>query len=175
MQDKLTISQGLRYAAKLKNQVAELRQRALASVTYEAGQPTAFDFDEVFGASQQVCFDLATLKARIAETNANIAISFKSNLTARDKTISLAEAITYLQEIKGMIAWIKSLPTQAAERISRSEKVFDYELDKYVSKTVETVCRLPEAARASTLETFQDEFDLVNGLVESKNQTTFLV
>lgn len=180
MQDltKLTISQALRYAAKLKNQVAEYRQRAVSSVSHQVDQPTAFDFDEVFGAVQQTSFDLSRVKAAIAETNAVTKITFKSLLfpvSSGERTISLTEAVAYLQEIKGLIAWIKTLPTQAAERITSTSRVFDFEADKYINKEVVTLCHLPEASRANTIEALQDEFDLVNGLVESKNQTTYLI
>ena len=46
--------------------------------------------------------------------------------------------------------------------------------EKYIFKTVTTICSLPEAKRAELVDNLQEEFDTLNGAVELINQTVTL-
>jgi hypothetical protein len=166
---KVTISQGLRLAAKLKKQVADLKERAESSVKHKVGEATAFEFTDVYDEVLTRSTDLSNLKGLIAEANA------KTKIKWENVDISLATAIAILSEIKGQIAWTKTLATQPVERVKFEVKVWDDNIDKYVISQQEMFCHLPEGVKATTIDLLQEKFDRLNALVEAANQTTFLM
>jgi hypothetical protein len=165
---EVTISQALRYASKLKNQVSEARKRAESSLIHKAGEDTAFSFQDMLIKADAASSDLAALQGKLAAANAANTVEYK------ESPITLSHAVRVLQELKGRIAWAKGLPCQSTETVVNQDRVWDDAVDKYVSKTSTTICSLPEAKRAELVDALQDEFDLLNGAVESTNQVVKL-
>lgn len=166
---ELSISQALRYANKLKNQIAETRSRAQRSLNHQKGQGTAFSFNEMLEQSNDLSDKLAALQGKLASANANNTIEYKGN------NITLAHAVRVLQELKGRISWIKGLNSLEMSEVVSSERTWDETSDKYVSKEIVTICHLPEANKANMTDSLQEEFDLLNGAVESANHVVKIV
>ncbi len=166
--NKLNISQALRYASKLKNQISETRTRAFGSLNHEAGEPTAFSFNEMLEKSEKLSDELANLQGKLAVANAINTINYK------EETLTLAHAVKILQELKGRIAWLKSLPCLANESVTTTDSQWDDDSSKYIKQQITTLCCLPEADRAELVDNLQEEFDSLNGAIEAMNQTTKL-
>jgi len=165
---EVNISQALRYASKLKNQISEARNRAISSLNHKAGSATAFSFREMLSKTFTIGNELAALQGKLAVINATNTVEYKGY------QITLAHAVRILQEIKGRIAWLKALPVLPIEENTSSEKNWDDVLEKYTTQNVTTICNLPEAKKADLVDVLQEEFDLLNGAVESANQTVKL-
>ena len=165
---ELTISQALRYSNKLKNQISETRTRAFGSLNHKSGEPTAFSFNEMLEKSEKLSDELADLQGKLAVANAITTFEYKED------RITLAHAVKILQELKGQIAWLKSLPCLANESVTTTDSQWDDDNSKYVKQQITTLCSLPEADRAEMVDNLQDEFDSLNGAVEALNQTTKL-
>jgi hypothetical protein len=161
---EVSISQALRYASKLKNQISEARKRAESSLIHKSGEETAFSFSEMLTKADTASNDLAALQGKLAAANAANTVEYKGN------QISLSHAVRVLQELKGRIAWVRGLPCQITETSVNQERSWDDTTDKYVLKTSTTICALPEAKRAELADALQEEFDSLNGSVELTNQ-----
>jgi hypothetical protein len=165
---EVSISQALRYASKLKNQISEARKRAESSLIYKLGEQAAFSFSEMLTKADVASFELAALQGKLAAANAENTVEYKGN------QISLSHAVRVLQELKGRIAWVRALPCQTTENAVNQERSWDENTDKYILKTSTTVCALPEAKRAELADSLQEEFDSLNGSVELANQVVKL-
>ena len=165
---EVTISQALRYASKLKNKISDARSRAAGSLNHKVGEPTAFSFPDMLGKADSLSCELAALQGKLASVNASNTVEYKGVL------ITLSHAVRVLQELKGRIAWLKGLPVQQAEKIISTERVWDDVTDKYINQTTTTLCHLPEANRAELVDALQEEFDYLNGAIESINQVVKL-
>lgn len=163
-----TISQALRQAARLKNQISEWQNRAQNSLIFVEGTSPPFDFIEMSNNAEQCAAKLSALKAKIAIANATTRLVYK------DKTLALVEAIAVLQELKGRISWLKQLPVKSAITTCSTTRVWSDELDKTVEKSIQTTCCLPEYQRSLVVDELQDQFDELNSLIEEKNQVTHI-
>lgn len=168
MSKSISISQALRQAAKLKSQISEARSRAAMSLNFVSGEAPPFDFLEQTDNASLLQDKLIKLKANIATANATTTITYN------DVTITLTEAVAMLQELKGEIAWLKTLPVKPAMTTNSATRCWSDELDKYVEKSVQYTCVLPEAHRAEAIDLLQDKFDTINALIEEKNQNTYI-
>lgn len=163
----LTISQGLRQAKKLKGQLAELQNRAFTSVSYKASQKPAFDFADTLAKLESVRAELVSLETRIALANA------RATVQCDGADVPLVQAVRQLQELKGSIAWLKTLPSRA--QTDTTEDEWDFTDDgKRTKLPVPWKCDLPEADRAAKAEALQAKFDALNDAVERANHTTVL-
>jgi len=165
---EVTISQALRYASKLKNQISDARSRAAGSLNHKAGEPTAFSFPEMLAKSEALSSELAALQGKLASVNASSTVEYKGN------SITLSHAVRVLQELKGRIAWLKGLPVLQTDTVVTTERSWDDVNDKYINQTSTMICCLPEAKRAEMVDALQEEFDSLNGAVESSNQVVKL-
>jgi len=161
---ELTISQALRNAARLKGKLAEYRTRAAASVTYREDSKPAYDFTSMVAKAESAKNELVALESRVAITNA------LTHVEHGGKQITLVQAVKILQELKGELAWLKTLPVRAAGTTQENEVV--YMDDEHVTQKVPMVCDLPEAQRADRVDEVQAAFDALNDLVEKKNHET---
>jgi hypothetical protein len=161
---EMNISQALKYASKLKKQISDARTRAAGSLNHQYGEETAFSFNEMLEKADNLSYELAALQGKLAEANAKSTVEYKGN------RITLAHAVRILQELKGRIAWLTSLPSLKTEKTTSTDSVWNDATDKYIQKTVVTICNLPEAKRAELVDALQEEFDSLNGTVESANQ-----
>jgi hypothetical protein len=161
----MTISQGIRYAAKLKKKISDARDRALSSITHKSVQETAFKFDDMFDLSSSLISQLSKLQGKLSEANSFNTVQYKND------TISLSHAIKILQEIKGQIAWVKSLPSLQTYVVKTVEREWNSKEEEYVNIPVEMICHLPEANKADVVDELQEQFDMLNSAVETVNQT----
>lgn len=164
----MTISQALRYASQLKGKISDARERAKSSLTHKAGAPAPFSFDDQIKIADDLTDELAALQGKLAEANATNTVDYKGT------QISLAHAVRVLQELKGKTAWFKELSCLAADRVESEERSWDEMTDKYISKTVATICGMTQAQRAARVDSLQEEFSSLNGAVESANHTVKL-
>jgi hypothetical protein len=165
---EVTISQALRYASKLKSQISEARSRAASSLSHKKDEETAFSFSEMLERADNLSYDLAKLQGKLAVANATAIVKYN------EQDITLSHAIRILQELKGRIAWVKALPSLATEIVVTYESDYDELQSKYVRQKIETCCSLPEAKKAALADHLQEEFDALNGAVETINQTVTL-
>lgn len=164
MSDKITIAQALRRIKKLKGQIAEHTQRAQASVSYEKDKVPAFRFQEEVSAVKAAQKELVDLQSRVAVANA------KATVADGKETITHAEAIRRLQEIKGEIAFLKSLALKN-EVVKNREQVWDDAQSKYLTQVNEVtwVSDLSEKDRDVQVKALQDRFETLNNAVEDRN------
>ncbi len=164
MSTKTTIAQALRRIKKLKGQIAEHTQRALASVSYEKDKVPAFRFHEEMLARASAQRELLDLQSRVAVANA------KATVQDGSETITHAEAVRRLQEIKGEIAFLKSLHIRNETVKDRSQEWDDIE-SKHIVRVVETVwvSDLSEKDRDAQIKVLQDRFEVLNNAVEDHN------
>lgn len=160
-----TIDQTLKYAAQLKKKIADARKRAESSLVYKQGETPPFSFSEMMAKEAAISNELAKIQGKLAVANATNTIEYKND------NISLSHAIRLLQELKGRIAWINGLGSLANEQTYSTEAIWDDQKSDYLRKQVVTICNLPEADRAKLVDSLQDEFNLLNGLVDSANKT----
>jgi len=165
MTKELTISQAIRYSSKLKSQISDSRDRALSSFIYNKNETPAFNFAEMLSKADSLSSELAELQGKIAFANSNNTIEYKGSV------INIAHAIRILQELKGRIAWAKNLPALASAITTHQDAEYDENTGKYNKKTLEKVCCLAQADKANLIDSLQEEFDTLNGIVEFSNQT----
>lgn len=164
MSTKITIAQALRRVKKLKGQIAEHTLRAAQSVSYEKGKTPAFRFETEVTALRAAQTEMLDLQSRVAVANA------KATVKDGDNTITHAEAIRRLQEMKGEIAFLKSLLIRN-ETIKTRDQEYDEASGRYVNRTVETtfVSDLSEQDRDQQVRALQDRFEALNNVVEDHN------
>jgi uncharacterized coiled-coil protein SlyX len=162
-----TISQGLRQIKRLKGRMAELTARAAASVSYEAGKKPPFEFGNTRADLDKVREQLVRLEAAVARANAT------TDIQSEDRTMSLAEAIRRLQEIRAEIAWLTGLTLrQGTER--KYENDWDEEAHRHVRRTQEVTYEscLTEPKRAEQIDALRNRFEALNDAVEAANHRT---
>lgn len=164
MSTKITIAQALRRVKKLKGQIAEHTQRAQQSVSYVKGNVPAFRFDSEVASLRAAQIEMLDLQSRIAVANAKATVSFGND------TITHAEAIRRLQEMKGDIAFLKSLVIRN-ETVKTRDQEYDATSGRYVPITTETtfVSDLSEKDRDKQVRDLQDGFEALNNAVEDHN------
>lgn len=161
----MTISQGLRNAARLKGKLVDYTARATAAVTYRSDAKPAFPFSATVEKIKATRLELIQLETRIAVTNATVRVD------VRGSKITLLQAIKQLQEYKGELAWLKALNCKAAGTSTESEVVYD-DLGNRVTRSYSVTCDLAEAQRVDRMDEVQTAFDHLNDLVEKKNHET---
>lgn len=164
MSDKISIAQALRRIKKLKGQIAEHTQRAQQGVSYEQGKVPAFRFQEAVTAVKAAQKELIDLQSRVAIANA------KATVTDGSDTITHAEAIRRLQEIKGEIAFLKGLIIRNDVVKTREQEWDDVEM-KHIVRMVEVTWTsdLSEKERDTQVKALQDRFETLNNAVEDRN------
>lgn len=168
---EMTLSQGLRHAKKLKGQLAELQSRASTCVSYKDGQKPAFSFGQTLEKLDKVRSDLIEVETRIAITNAMTKIDYP---VGRLQGVTMTFMVRTLQELKGHMTWLRSLPVRAQENTTEDEYGYD-EDGKRIRVHSSWKCDMPEAKRAERLEAIQADFDRLNDEVEKKNNVITLI
>lgn len=160
-----TVAQALRHTKKLKGRIDEARARAVQSASFYTDSPPAFDFAEQLARADAASAELAQLEADIAGSNGATRVSYGN------RSVSVAWCVRMLSELRGRIAWLKALPVKAQASMNELVSVHTPGVGyQQMARPVE--CKLPEAAKAALVERLQDEFDLLNAIVEASNQTT---
>ena len=164
MSDKITIAQALRRIKKLKGQIAESTQRAQASVSNEKTKVPAFRFQEQVAVIKAAQTELVDLQSRVAVANA------KATVPDGSDTITHAEAIRRLQELKGEIVFLQRLSLRN-DTVRTREQEYDDVTSKYVINVIETVwvSDLSEKDRDTQVKTLQDRFEVLNNTLEDRN------
>ncbi len=164
MSDKITIAQALRRIKKLKGQISEHTQRAQQGVSYDQSKVPAFRFQEAVAAVKAAQKELVDLQSRVAVANA------KATITDGTETITHAEAIRLLQEIKGEIAFLKGLNLRNEVVKDRQQEWDDVEI-RHVARVTEVtwVSDLSEKDRDTQVKTLQDRFETLNNTLEDRN------
>ena len=163
----LTIAQSLRRIKKCKGRIAELKSRAMQSVSYAADKKPTFDFkvmrEELAAAKEE----LVGLESAVAVANATTSVSFEG------KEMRLAEAIRRLQELKDEMSWLPQLHIQeGVERVPEVEWDPEKERQIRVTREVKWQTGLPELERVKEIEGLRDKFERLNDLVETANHRT---
>lgn len=159
----MTISQALRKMAKLKADVAAWRARASAAVTFQEDSPPAYTFADCMEKAVLAQADLSSLKSLVAVKNATTEVEGKS----------LAFCLVLLQEMKGTLEWLKSLPVRAQPKTVTESRDYDDE-GKVFTKKTQFICQMTEADRDAKVAEIQAQFDALNDAVETTNGRTLL-
>ncbi len=160
----LTISQALRRIKKIKGQLSEYRSRAQSSVTHLADQTPAFSFEVETSVAAKAVNEMLRLQTAVAVANATTTVEVDGH------KVPLAFVVRQLRELTGEIAWLKTLPVKAQDKVVESE--IDYTGERPVTVPKTYTCHLPEAKRAALVESRQALFDRLNDLVETTNHKT---
>lgn len=164
MSDKITIAQALRRIKKLKGQIAEHTQRAQQGVSYDQSKTPAFRFQEAVAAIKASQKELVDLQSRVAIANA------KATVADGTETITHAEAIRRLQEIKGEIVFLKGLSLRNEVVKDKSQEWDDIEMKHIVRVTEVTwTSDLSEKDRDTQVKALQDRFEVLNNTLEDRN------
>lgn len=163
----LTIAQSLRRIKKCKGRIAELKTRAMQSVSFTDDKKPTFDFkatrEELAAAKEE----LIGLESAVAVANATTSVAFEG------KELTLAQAIRRLQELKDEMSWLPQLCIrEGVERTSDVE--WDPEKDRQVRVTREVRWQtsLTELERVAEIDKLRDMFERLNDLVETANHRT---
>lgn len=165
----MTIAQALRRIKKLKGQIAEHHQRAVAGVSYDITKLPAFRYAEEVAAMLSLQDEMVALEARVAVANAIYTVVMDS------QEVKLARVIRQLQELKGRIAFLKGLNLRNETVKDRQTEWDDNEM-KHINRVSEITFRsdLSEASRDAQVRSFQDQFEALNNLVEDANHTVLV-
>jgi hypothetical protein len=169
MSDKITIAQALRRIKKLKGQIAESTTRAQQGVSYVQGKAPAFRFGEAMMALTAHREEMLDLESRVAVANA------KKTIAVEGGKFTLARAVRELQEMKGQIAFLRSLNLRA-ETVKEREQTWDDDSMKHINRVTEVtyVSDLSEQDRDDQVSLLQDEFESLNNKVEEANHTVLV-
>lgn len=170
MSDKVTIAQALRRIKKLKGTIAEQSTRAQQSVSYVQGKVPAFRFTVAVSQLTEARRELLDLEARVAVANAKKTVTNSSG-----EKIVLALAIRQLQELKGQIAFLRSLNLRS-ETVREREQNWDDEQMKHITRVNEVVyvSDLTESDRDREVKLLQDQFETLNNVVEEANHSVLV-
>jgi hypothetical protein len=167
MSEKMTIAQALRRIKKLKGQIAEHTQRAVAGVSYDVTKVPSFRYAEAVEAMFAIQDEVVALESRVAVANAT------GTIVEGNKELSLALAIRTLQELKGRIAFLKGLNLRNETVQTRTNDWDDVEM-KHINRVSETTFKsdLSEKDRDQQVKALQDRFEVLNNAVEDANHAT---
>lgn len=160
----MTISQALRKIKNLKGQIAESLDRARCAVSYDITKVPAFPYKVAVDLMFATQDEMVALEARVAKANAT------STIKDGEATISLAQAVRTLQELKGRIAFLKGLHLKSETVKERTQDWDDLEM-KHIARVTETtfVSDLTEQDRDQQVKAFQRRFEELNNTVENAN------
>lgn len=164
----MTISQAIRLVSKLKGQLAELQARGISCVTYLEKEEPAFKFSDTVAKMDEVSAQLVDLQSRVAAAGALTVVQWDG------APVRLGKAVRTAQELRSRIAWLKTLSVRAQAKVATQSTEYDMELEKHVRREVFWMCDLPEAKRADLVQSLQDKFDELNGLIETVNHATII-
>lgn len=166
----LTIAQSLRLRKELKGKLATLQSRLSGCVSHKESEKPVYDFSEVLVQRDTVELQLVALEAAVAAANATTLIEFEGS------KVPLTFAVHYLQQLKGRLAWIPTLPSrEGVEREMESRWDEDKSRSVTTHREVKWVCHLPIKARDEEVERLQQQFSSLNDQVERLNHTTVIV
>lgn len=159
-----TISQALRRIKKLKGLISEYQARTAANVSYDKKKPPVFPFKTDMENLSNYKAEFLELEGQVAVANATHEISYQN------KNLNLSVAIRVLQELKGWITFYKGLNLKN-EVVRDKEQYYDEEKEKYLYNITETefVSDLSEIEREAKVKSLQDEFEILNNIVEDAN------
>lgn len=160
----MNISERIRQIAGLKGRIAELERRLLSCAIWQNDEQPDFDFNEVYEQYEKAKAEMAESKGILANQNASVMI------LCSGKTISLAQAIALLQEIKGQIAFLDKVSTNRSKE-TQQQTEWDSGLGRHVNKTVEIKnhSALSAQEKVDMIEELRSKFAHLNSLVEAAN------
>lgn len=166
--ENMTIAQALRKINKLKGQLKEALEHAAGSVHYFEDTKPAYSFEASLQEADKFRKELIALETRLRCKNAVTLLDFQ------ETSMTLAEATCRLQELRGQIAWLKTLPSLPQAAQDQMERHYDDIANKWMTTVRVHRCDLPEVQRTNLVKSLQDDFDALNDAVESLNHRTKL-
>jgi cysteinyl-tRNA synthetase len=162
---KLTISQALRTVKSLKGRIGELKGRAAQAVSHEKGTEPAFAFSDLRK-------DIAAAKEKLIGLETAVAVANAlARIDAEGRTMTLAEAIRRLQELKDDLTFFQGLELREGVQSAGG-----YEWDELARSRVqrerEFVSALKERERVAEIDRLRDCFERLNNVVEQANHKT---
>jgi len=160
----MTIAQGLRRVKKLKGLIKEHKDIAERCVSYNQDKVPDFDFNEEVRIMDTLTNEMVDLKARISAANAVNMVS------DGDKEMSLGVAVLALAEMRGVIAFYKTLFLRSGLEKDK-EQEWDDNADKFITRIIETtyVSAMSEKERTAKVRAIEDRFEVLNNAVEDAN------
>jgi hypothetical protein len=174
---KMTLSRLLRLVAAKKHDMATWGARIAVSNVVLDGKKQSYTFQECSDVLAKTRSELVRAKALLQKANVENMIQYHEVGTSEDavsetKSISMAEAILLLAEIKAEIALLQGLKVLD----SKSESTSSYEGYGADRKEVKMnfLCSLTARERDTKVEFLNEKFAAINAALEAKNQTVIV-
>lgn len=184
-QKKLTIAQALRRRKQLKGAIATHTQRVSEALVYEKKNQPTFSFEDSNNGLRAARFELISIEDAIARKNATTFIEFKG------EKVALTWALRTLSEIKGEIARYETYEHRGlrAQR-ETEEKTMEAIAGQIITTTQPDgsttreyakqevtrifISNITERERADKMDQLQQEFEVLNDLLEAANHNTVI-
>lgn len=163
----MNISEALRKIKKIKGDLALEQNKMKLSCSWKVNDEPAWKFEEARDNLVTLTEELLELEAKVAQANAVTKVSF------RNKEMTLAYVIRFLQETKSQIALYESLVVKTKPEIER-DSVYDEEKEKYVTvkNEVKWASALTEISKEQKVKELKKLFDELNTVLENSNHKT---
>ncbi len=160
----ITVAKALRQGKQLKGTIATLRARLGTTTSWVEGKPSAFKFEETLAAHDKAVEELTKLKAAIAASNATTEVEH------RGRTMSVAEAIHRMSELKGRLDMYQGFQLRSGKE--RGDLTSYDAHNRPVYEPVEWKSALSEPERAAKLDEIRKELEELNEALEEANHRT---
>lgn len=170
---KISLSQLLRRIAALKFDLATWTTRLPNSAKYVKDSSRAYTYEEIIANIKRLKEELIAAKTAQAIINATTIIKYHDTSVGSDTiSITIAEAVLRLAELKDSITLYSKLVTQSAP--SEIVQTQTYINNTYVMIPTEYLCVCTTRERDNILLDLRERFAALNAAVEAANHTTFL-
>ena len=178
MSSKMTLAEGLKARKRLKGELAKITKKMQESCSYQDSKIPEWDFVTESNNLVNVTRELVQLEGKIAKANALRSVKVPSNFVAtmpNVESISLAEAIRWLSELKSQIALVTGLLVKFGDEESVDYRWNDKE-DKQVRVDVKVKWHsaLTEVSREALVKSLEDQFHALNNAVDKVNNSSYL-
>ncbi len=168
-----TIAQALRRKKDLAGTIAQLETRARGAAQWEGDEAPEVSYESLMDRRAAAVSELVSLRARVARANATTSIRLEDG-----KSVTLTEAVILHTELKGLIAFLGKVPTQAkACKVTvRNEVAYDEETGGRKAVRIESkACvALTETAKVEQIEMLQQKLRSIDDALQDANHTTLL-
>src|SRR5512135_1051610 len=169
---RMTISQGLRAVADLKNKIKHHKEHAHSGLVYYDKSPPAFKFSTEMEGAATARQEMLRLQAAIAVANATTEIEWQG------KKMLIVQAVRHLEELRDQLSWLDSIEHMVLDQESVEEDNYENELVggqwQRVNRPKKKMCALPKADRFKLHQKLQEEHNRLNDAVEAANHQTLL-
>jgi len=163
MSQNITIARALREVKKLKGRVSELTLRLQSTTSWKKEKAPDFTFAAVQEQRTVAVNELMKLKTAICVANATNALTFEG------RSMTLAEAILQMGELKSDLSLVSSLNLKRGEE---SEHGYDDLTGRSVIQKITYESVMSEPERVEKVEALRKRIETLNDALEEANHAT---